>query len=198
MITIYFTDNRLSFAPMEYTPTEAERVISESEVTSANIDNLFDTCNSIVVLSTDCAAAFDRFAKRFEWVEAAGGVVENAQGQVLMIFRRGRWDLPKGHIDAGEDAQCAAIREISEETGVAGLNFVDYLGNTLHAYNVYGKWELKSTHWFAFSCSEAQTTPQAEEDITLAEWVDSKKLTECMTNSYPTIRQIVYEYKHRS
>lgn len=197
MITIYFTDNSLTFAPEDYTHKAGETLLTESEVTSANLDNLFDFCNSIVVLSADWNAAFRRFASRFVAVEAAGGIVENELGEVLLIYRRERWDLPKGHIDAGEDALSAAIREIAEETGVVGLNFVAQIGNTLHAYNVYGKWELKLTHWFAFSCHSSSTTPQTDEDIVLAVWADREKTVECMTNSYPTIREIVYEYEHR-
>lgn len=197
MITIYFTDNSLTFAPEDYTPKAGETLLTESEVTSANLDNLFDFCNSIVVLSADWNAAFRRFASRFVAVEAAGGIVENELGEMLLIYRRERWDLPKGHIDAGEDALSAAIREIAEETGVVGLNFVAPIGNTLHAYNVYGKWELKLTHWFAFSCHSSSTTPQTDEDIILAVWADREKTIECMTNSYPTIREIVYEYEHR-
>ena len=197
MITIYFTDNSLTFAPEDYTPKAGETLLTESEVTSANLDNLFDFCNSIVVLSADWNAAFRRFASRFVAVEAAGGIVENELGEMLLIYRRERWDLPKGHIDAGEDALSAAIREIAEETGVVGLNFVAQIGNTLHAYNVYGKWELKLTHWFAFSCHSSSTTPQTDEDIVLAVWADREKTIECMTNSYPTIREIVYEYEHR-
>ena len=197
MITIYFTDNSLTFAPEDYTPKAGETLLTESKVTSANLDNLFDFCNSIVVLSADWNAAFRRFASRFVAVEAAGGIVENELGEMLLIYRRERWDLPKGHIDAGEDALSAAIREIAEETGVVGLNFVAQIGNTLHAYNVYGKWELKLTHWFAFSCHSSSTTPQTDEDIILAVWADREKTVECMTNSYPTIREIVYEYEHR-
>ena len=197
MITIYFTDNSLTFAPEDYTPKAGETLLTESEVTSANLDNLFDFCNSIVVLSADWNAAFRHFASRFVAVEAAGGIVENELGEMLLIYRRERWDLPKGHIDAGEDALSAAIREIAEETGVVGLNFVAPIGNTLHAYNVYGKWELKLTHWFAFSCHSSSTTPQTDEDIVLAVWADREKRIECMTNSYPTIREIVYEYEHR-
>ena len=197
MITIYITDNSLTFAPEDYTPKAGETLLTESKVTSANLDNLFDFCNSIVVLSADWNAAFRRFASRFVAVEAAGGIVENELGEMLLIYRRERWDLPKGHIDAGEDALSAAIREIAEETGVVGLNFVAQIGNTLHAYNVYGKWELKLTHWFAFSCHSSSTTPQTDEDIVLAVWADREKRIECMTNSYPTIREIVYEYEHR-
>ena len=80
MITIYFTDNRLTFAPEDYTPLEGEVVMTESQVTSANLDNLFLNCNSIVVLADDYTAAYRRFAARFVYVEAAGGVVADEQG----------------------------------------------------------------------------------------------------------------------
>ena len=94
MITIYFTDNSLTFAPEDYTPKAGETLLTESKVTSANLDNLFDFCNSIVVLSADWNAAFRRFASRFVAVEAAGGIVENELGEMLLIYRRERWDLP--------------------------------------------------------------------------------------------------------
>ena len=198
MITIYFTDNRLTFAPEDYTPLEGEVLMTESQVTSANLDNLFLNCNSIVVLAADYTAAYHRFAARFVYVEAAGGVVADEQGRALMIYRRNRWDLPKGHIDAGEDALAAAIREIEEETGVSGLKFVSPLCNTLHAYNVYGKWELKCTYWFAFSTVQSATTAQTEEDIEAAEWCNEAAVDSNLEKSYPTIKQVVYEYRRTS
>ena len=195
MITIYFTDNSMTFAPEDYTPKAGETLLTESEVTSANLDNLFDFCNSIVVLSADWNAAFRRFASRFVAVEAAGGIVENELGEMLLIYRRERWDLPKGHIDAGEDALSAAIREIAEETGVVGLNFVAQIGNTLHAYNVYGKWEIKRTYWFAFSTTSSATTAQTEEDIESAVWCSEAEVDSNLNSSYPTIREVIYEYR---
>ncbi|WP_049568250.1 NUDIX domain-containing protein [Streptomyces sp. SBT349] len=47
-----------------------------------------------------------------------------AEGHVLLIQRRwdpyaGRWVLPGGHVDAGENALSAAARELAEETGIA-------------------------------------------------------------------------------
>ncbi len=50
------------------------------------------------------------FSKGMTSVEAAGGLVLNEKGEVLMIFRRGSWDLPKGKIDPNESVETAAIR----------------------------------------------------------------------------------------
>ena len=197
MFTIYFTDKALKFVPLTYIAQPDELVVAQSEVTSAKVINFFETCNTIIVPTEDCNSALQAFAAQFVYIEAAGGVVENERGEALLIFRRNRWDLPKGHIDAGEDALTAAVREIAEETGVRGLKFVRQLSNTLHAYNVYGKWELKCTYWFEFRCDTTELTPQAEEDIECAKWCNKEQLKECMTNSYPTIREIVYEYEHR-
>ncbi len=61
---------------------------------------------------------------------SAGGVVVNAQGQVLVVNQRGNsWSLPKGHLDPGENARQAAEREIYEESGVRELTYVRDLGS---------------------------------------------------------------------
>ena len=49
---------------------------------------------------------------------AAGGLVTNENNELLMIFRRGKWDLPKGKLDKGETIEECAIREVEEETGI--------------------------------------------------------------------------------
>lgn len=54
--------------------------------------------------------------------KAGGGLVYNKNGEVLFIFRNGKWDLPKGGSDKGEDIEDTAIREVEEETGVKGLS----------------------------------------------------------------------------
>ena len=56
---------------------------------------------------------------------AGGLVVDHASGTAAVIGRldrRGRllWSLPKGHIEAGETAEQAAVREVEEETGIIG------------------------------------------------------------------------------
>ena len=195
---VYFTDCALHFVPADSNIGKDMCTISEKELTRAKVINFFQSCNSLAVLCEDCNVAFNRFLAEFKFVEAAGGVVENEHGEVLMIFRRNRWDLPKGHIDAGEDALGAAIREIYEETGVTGLKFAAPLCNTLHAYNVYGEWELKRTHWFAFSTQSAATTAQAEEDIESAVWCDAADVDRNLEESYPTIKEVIYEYRRTS
>lgn len=56
-----------------------------------------------------------------EHQRSAGGLVVRG-GEVLLIsLQEGRrWQLPKGHIETGESAEVAAVREVREETGVTG------------------------------------------------------------------------------
>jgi periplasmic divalent cation tolerance protein len=54
---------------------------------------------------------------------SAGGVVYRRQGrgvEVALIHTRGRWGLPKGHVEPGESSEQAALREVREETGIEG------------------------------------------------------------------------------
>ncbi len=110
------------------------------------------------------------FQSHFERVEAAGGVVRNPDGQVLVIFRRGFWDLPKGKIDAGESPEEAAVREVKEETGLNQVVRQDLLMPTYHTYREKGRRILKCTHWYGMDSTQEELKPQAEENIELAEW----------------------------
>ena len=66
---------------------------------------------------------------------AAGGLVTNAQGEILWIFRRGFWDLPKGKLDDGETIQSCAIREVEEETGIQNIKLHELLKFCLKLYH---------------------------------------------------------------
>ena len=135
----------------------------------------------------------ERFFAEFKYVEAAGGIVCNEHGESLMIYRNNRWDLPKGHVDCGESDEECAMREIAEETGVEGAKIVRFLCNTLHAYNVYGVWELKRTAWFelhANHTNNADTKPQTEEGIICAKWCSEAEVNENLRQTYPTIQSV--------
>lgn len=111
-------------------------------------------------------------------VPAAGGVVlrEAASGaDVLMIFRRGCWDLPKGKLDAGENVAECALREVSEEVGIApaSLALSHALGTTVHGYTLPRRhaYAVKVTHWFAMTTSAEAFEAQDDEGIEAVAWV---------------------------
>jgi len=124
---------------------------------------------------------------------AAGGLVQNNIGQILLIFRRGFWDLPKGKLDAGELIPECAIREVQEETGIQTLKLGQFICTTTHTY--FDKWLNKDvekhTHWYAMlSLANETLVPQTEEDIEKIEWVPLNELPQYLLQTYPTIRTV--------
>ena len=129
---------------------------------------------------------------------AAGGLVLNEDGDLLMIFRRGRWDLPKGKLDDGEQIEDCAVREVKEETGLRKLNVKRFLGITYHKYfDTHINEEVtKQTHWFEMRAKRKQElVPAREEDIEEIEWVQQKKIPEKLQNSYANIAEIIEKMK---
>lgn len=125
---------------------------------------------------------------------AGGGLVLNAHKELLMIYRLGYWDLPKGKWEDGETIEECAIREVEEETGISNVKLDELVGLTYHEYfNKYTKEDvIKETHWFLMSIPDRQgLIPQLSEDIQQAVWVPLNKLEEKLSLAYPTIQDIV-------
>lgn len=105
-------------------------------------------------------------------------VLRRAEGerQVLLIFRKGVWDLPKGKKEPGEAIEACALREVTEETGIDTLTVEHFLTKTYHQYERDGKLYKKETHWFAMrAVAETNFTPQKEEGITKVQWIEIRK-----------------------
>lgn len=188
--TVHFADKSVLFVPEPVAGAALLRPRTIAEIDRANIAKILETNNSAAVIWADPDAAFARFAEAFVAVTAAGGVVVDAQGRRLLIRRNGRWDLPKGHLEAGETLEQCAAREVCEETGV-GARTERLLCDTYHAYNLYGKWELKRTWWYLLRTdASAVPAPQREEGITEAVWVPAGEFDARIATAYPTIRRV--------
>ena len=145
-----------------------------------------------VFLHEDVKAMLDSFKKRFSFVLAAGGFVYTKNQEVLLIFRRGKWDLPKGKLDEGEDLETCALREVKEETGLEKIELQKPLTTTSHTYHQYGEYILKESHWFLMTGEQtAVFTPQAEEDIEKCEWVAISNLAPYMENTHASVADVV-------
>jgi len=122
-------------------------------------------------------------------VKAGGGLVYNKKGEVLFIFRNGKWDLPKGGIEKREEIDETAIREVEEETGVTGLKIVQKLQKTYHVFKRNGRYKLKVTHWFEMKTDfDGIPEGQIEEGIEKVAWLKPDEIKEALTNSYENIK----------
>lgn len=189
-IRVWFAMRELRFATCAEADAHVVQYEGAESVSRAKITTFLDNYKTVVVLTSNPIVAFEAFANEMVWVEAAGGVVENEQGEVVMIRRNGRWDLPKGHRESGETFAVCAAREAEEETGVRVDEVKRLLATTLHAYNLYGKWELKLTAWYAMQGQAMALTPQHEEGIVRAEWIAKDVVKEKIKNSFPTIKTV--------
>lgn len=110
-----------------------------------------------------------------------------------MIFRNGKWDLPKGKLEENEGIKECAIREVEEESGVRGLYITQKLIDTYHTYELNGEKILKRTFWFKMKTNFIGILkPQAKEGIAKACWVNKKDITEKLSNSYRNINQLLF------
>ncbi|WP_439506576.1 NUDIX hydrolase [Sediminibacterium sp.] len=127
-------------------------------------------------------------------IKAGGGLVLNEQHELLFIFRRGYWDLPKGKVDPGETIEACALREVEEETGVGNLSIIDFLGITNHQYfDPYLKEEvIKESHWYIMSTKGVPILiPQTEEDITDIKWIPLADVNVFIEHSFASIKEII-------
>jgi 8-oxo-dGTP pyrophosphatase MutT (NUDIX family) len=128
--------------------------------------------------------------------KAGGGLVYNKNSEVLFIFRNGKWDLPKGGIQKGEEIEDTAIREVEEETGVTGLEITEKLQKTYHIFKRNGRYKLKITHWFEMKTNfEGTPTGQIEEGIEKVAWLNPDEIKEALKNSYENIKLLFVEEK---
>ncbi len=133
------------------------------------------------------------FCTCFTLVEAAGGVVTDAEGRLLVFRRRGWWDLPKGKIDPGETPEQAALREVREETGLTQLTLGAPIGITHHIYRQERERFLKRTHWYRMQAHHKHTHPQTEEDIEEIRWVYPNTWLAEQPRLYANLREILTE-----
>lgn len=134
---------------------------------------------------------WDEFTSDFKIIHAAGGIVYDGNNDVLMIFRLGKWDFPKGKVEDGESFMEAAKREVGEETGMNDPVIDSVLPCTYHTYSLNGSNILKITHWYRMSCDNHKTlVPQTEEDITNAVWIKKNDVSKKLENSYSSLRDL--------
>ncbi len=154
-----------------------------------------DEC--LCITHPDLDELFEYVTECFKYIEAAGGLVTLPDGRILLIKRRGKWDLPKGKAEKGESLQETAIREVVEECGLnPDPKITSELAHTFHTYHQDGDHILKHTAWYTMRHDGDDDTlyPQFSEDITDAVWLPKKQLNIALQNTYESIKQVMDEW----
>ncbi len=195
MYTVYINDSPLRFsavAPIDK-PALTLRYNGKAKFLLQVIGTLEGGRNpaGALILDEEPERVWKAFQELYEVVPAAGGAVIN-DGRLLCIYRRGSWDLPKGKIDEGERQDAAALREVTEETGISQLKLVRELPTTYHTY-LSRKYKriLKPTYWYEMHTTQENLVPEAEEDIERAEWVAVDRLGDVRQAMYPSLHAII-------
>ena len=149
--------------------------------------------HSIFISSHKKRALVNYIKSKFKVIEAAGGIVEK-DGELLLIYRRKVWDLPKGKLDKSETLEECAVREVEEETGVK-VKIDRKIDAVWHTYISRKKYILKKTHWYSMHCkSDEKMAPQEEEGIKKVKWMNLEEVRKAFHGSYRSIRYIMQEY----
>ena len=147
---------------------------------------------AVILLSNNYEHYWQQFQHHFTPIAAGGGIVFNEKNELLFIYRRKKWDLPKGKLDEGETIEECAVREVKEETGLKKVEIKKWVGNTYHTYHEKGKFILKTSVWYLMEAfGNQQLIPQTEEDIEQMAWLSPDKWEQVFTNTFPAIRQIL-------
>lgn len=124
---------------------------------------------------------------------SAGGVIYRWDGgtaHILLIRDRYQhWGFPKGHVEGGETAAEAAIREVAEETGLSALRLERELRTIDWYFRFRGRLIHKYCHFYLIESPEGETCPQVEEGITECIWLP---LPDAITSiSYDNAREVL-------
>jgi 8-oxo-(d)GTP phosphatase len=167
--------------------------VSHAAEVMAIYEQIRDTKLSLVrqyhFLPEDYALVKQELKANFNVIEAAGGIVKKGNA-ILLIKRFGKWDLPKGKLEPGEDKKTAAVREVEEECGVKA-KLMGKVGTMWHTYMQGKENTLKKTTWYYMeSIDDSRLKPQAAENISKVKWVEQDKVPKLLENSYASICHI--------
>jgi len=186
---IYDSKNRMfdsSIIPIADLHHFTRRFIEDEQSTESK--------NSYFLIAKDKKDLLKHLKKNFKIIKAAGGVVRNDKNEILVIYRNGKWDIPKGKVEKGESIKKAAVREVEEECGISDLNLLDKLLSTYHIYEVKNKLVLKKTIWYNMTCFKEQIlTPQQEEGIEDVRWVVPNFMNQPGLETYKSLKEVIRE-----
>jgi 8-oxo-dGTP pyrophosphatase MutT (NUDIX family) len=167
-----------------YATSELYKLISEFQADSS--------IQSVNIYGTNIRHIWKIFRIYFTEVGAAGGLVRHTEGKYLFIEKKGKLDLPKGHVEPGEEPEACALREVNEECGITGHSIVKALQPSYHTYSWEGISYLKKTSWFLMEYDgEMVTEPQINEGITKVEWLSPDELNKIKGTAWLSLMDLI-------
>lgn len=128
-------------------------------------------------------------------INSAGGLVCNDKHCILLMFKRGKWDMPKGRVEADQSKPEAAMREVHEETGldIGKLSIEGKLVSTWHTTRHDKTKYLKKTDWYLmkYDGEDKDISPQVEEGIIECRWVHLSDLPNYQTQLRTRINYVI-------
>ncbi|OFY68304.1 MAG: hypothetical protein A2V64_07990 [Bacteroidetes bacterium RBG_13_43_22] len=148
--------------------------------------------HAINIYGPDIKHIWKIFRIYFTEVGAAGGLVKHTSGRFLFIEKKGKLDLPKGHIEQDEEPEACAIREVKEECGISGHSIVKTLFPSYHTYTWEGISYLKKTSWFLMEYNGPMVTePQLKEGITRIEWLLPEEISKIKSSAWLSLMDLI-------
>lgn len=170
-------------------------VVTGSKINRSNLTAITQNKNTgaFFILCKKVNPVWKNFKEGFTLIKAGGGLVVNNKKEVLFIFRKGKWDLPKGKQDKGESMEKCALREVKEECGIKKIKLTAPVTKTFHIYQTGKKTVLKQTNWYWMKMEKQQKlVPQLEEDITALKFISRKVYnTSVRKNTFPLIDDMI-------
>lgn len=148
----------------------------------------------LIIYSQTPNLVLDELKKKLKFIKAAGGIVINELDELLIIFRLGKYDLPKGKCEPRETTEQSAVREVEEECGINNLIINGSSESTFHIYKLKDQFILKQTFWYNMHTKKQTLTPQKEEDITNAQWINKSQMKTIIENTYPTLIDLLKKH----
>lgn len=196
---IYYNNNFILLCTAPIQPAGNQLIVDtenlDAELVEAHVRHFIQQSENkdLILITKNVNSLFEQLKELFYYIEAAGGLIRQ-NNKYLFIYRLGKWDLPKGKIDAGESPAEAAVRECEEECAITGLQIVKELASTYHIYPYKTGHALKTTYWFLMKSTHSGTlTPQTEEHIEKVEWLDADAIKNLvLQNTYLSVRDVIF------
>ena len=172
-------------------PTKADVL----ELLEASCRGALKELSSLTIAVKDVKKMSSLIKERFYVVKAAGGIVQK-KDKLLLIYKKGLWDLPKGKRKRGEEAKETAKREVEEECNIR-IEVMSKIGVTYHLLSAkQGTYGLKKTVWYHMKLLEDKDiSPFTEEGIEDLGWYTLQEAEAQLRGSYASIQYIVQQWR---